>query len=809
MFTAKTPKDIEKYSIDDIAKLLPITEGLPSARVRLNLIKMLFTVLGYDLTPDLALALCAEPRAQLMIALAGGGKTTCTQIKVLVEKIIRNSKLHPDRKLSGDKVLCLVYNKHNVKPMEDTHRQMVSRLNIAGIKGLNIDPLINASTMHSFCDQIRKENVARIGLMGYKLLKDDEIIRLFEMIAGRVFKKRGVNVQVKVNGKDLAALYALAKESMVDVAELRENDKFTDVNLPIPVLEDIFTFYESMKVTKKSYDFTDLLCKVYKLLTENSEVLRNTQRFFDYVVADEIQDFTPIMMSLLQVLVSDGTPLVCIGDDDQSVYKFRGADIYNTLDFENKFDGGEVYLLSRNRRCAAAILDYARFVLEENTLRFEKDMIGVRPGGKIDFVPYNSIEGENISVVNDIKSLSEEERYDSVVCYRERESSILLSEMLEDAKIQFYTIGGHPAFSHELYRHIVSVLDLLESPMGEYNQLNLYKVLPVKKSDVFAAMNYDSKSGRFTKDITRKHFSKIDFGSAMGTRGFADAMEELTRLSTLIKNRPLSEFFPDVYKLLCRYFWKFQKSIKGLDPAIDDYVEKKVFKLFNVDTPYTFAYKSYSKRKDVCSKNQTSKSGITVSTFHSLKGLERKNCYIIDMDNSMFPNFSRIESRGYSTEVTTSLKECENRLYYVAVTRAKDYLKIYYAKNNPSKYVTDWLNGRTTPEEGVQKAYAQRDLSAQEMVEAMCSDFSNIPGYTFAEEPVVQKQSPVTADQANLKQMDFDAFDPFADDSFSTAVKSIADVDPFDVKQCATSEASSKLAGAASGSFMSSLIGNL
>lgn len=685
LFKTETPPDIDKYSVDEVYKLIQDPEGsnLPKPIKRLKIIQILFEILGYDLSPDLALALASEPNAQLIIATAGGGKTTGSQIKVVLEKLWRQSKR--GGKLSGDKVLSLVYNRHNVTQMKEKHAAIVSRIALSGIKGFDVDPNINAATMHSFCDQIRTMFVAKIGMLNYKLLDNNEAIKLMDTVKVSILNKfsiRGSNARAE----DLITLYNYYRESMIPVEKIDGLDQSVDVPLDTEVVIEIFKLYNTMKKMKKKYDFSDMLNSVYEYLKNNPDDLKQVQKYFDYIVADEVQDFTPIMMSLLQLFVSDGTPLLCIGDEDQGIYNFRGADIYNTLDFESKFNDGKVYSLSQNRRCAANILELAKKVISENDLRFDKQLLGIRPGGLVQYVSYNTVAGENIQVLDQLKKMSTDELYETIVCYREKNSSIMLAELLENEGVPFNVLSGFTPFSHPLFRDVIAVMDALESPLDRKCMLNLYKVLPITREQMQYAAGYNPKTKKFD-DVEQMPFWRLDYGSAYNRAGFGDCMELLKTISIGISKIPMKNYFNTLLSMICKYHWNFiRKSRENLE-VYDDYIESKVKTIFDVDYSYKEVYNRFSQRKDICRRNQEGRVGVTLSTFHSLKGLEYKNVIIMDMDDSIFPKFSMLENRDYTEMQKKALKECETRLYYVAVTRAKDNLYIYYNQDNPSRYV--------------------------------------------------------------------------------------------------------------------------
>lgn len=690
MLKTKTPDNINEMTINEVTRLVP-NDGnplVPAPANRMKVIRIIFQILGYDLSPDLAFALCAEPLAQLIIATAGGGKTTGAQINAILQKIWRKSSKNPAKKITGDKILCLVYNKHNVKPMEDKHKALVNRLRMSNISDLNIDDTINAATMHSFCDQIRKENVALMGLIGFHLQKDTEAEALMRIVSKKVQNKH--KNTSNVSETDLLALYNYAHESMLEVAQLEETDKFQDVKLPADIVEDIFIYYDKLKRAKRRYDYVDLLTKVYVLLRDNAEALKKTQRYFEYIIADEIQDFTPIMMSILQLFVSDGTPLMCIGDEDQGIYNFRGADIYNTLDFEQKFSGGEVYSLTRNRRCATEILDLAKGVISENKIRYHKLITGVRTGGRVDKIPYTSIEGEHLKLVSLLKKLEEEQLRNSVICYRDRNSSVMITELLAEEGIPFHVISGYGAYSHILYRDLISIFNALEAPFDKALSISLYKVLPIKKDKIFSVFGWDPAARRFKTD-TKQHFASYDYGDAMGIHGFPQAIAALKQLSDDIQAGTMDRIFPIVFNMLKKYHWNLLRRDRESVAIYDDFIEMRVDKIFNQHKPYSIVYQQLVTKMNRCNRNEKHGDGIAISTFHSLKGLEFDRSYIIDLDNDKFPNFNIIDNRPYSDKTKNSLKECETRLFYVAVTRARDELFLFYKEDNPSRYLYPYV----------------------------------------------------------------------------------------------------------------------
>ena len=338
-------------------------------------------------------------------------------------------------------------------------------------------------------------------------------------------------------------------------------------------------------------------------------------------------------------------------------------------------------------------------------LRFNKQLLGVKDGGSVSYIPYDSMNGQIVAVIKRLQKMSTEELEDTVVCYRNTANSALLTDLLEEHGIPFNILSGFKPFTHELYRHVFHILDLLEQPYDRDLMINLYKVLPCSRTQIYEVFDFNPQLYKFKGSDPHIHFSKYNYGSLYNYRDFGQIIEILTDLSDRISTAPLSEIFPTIFSLLQKYFWKYKKQTNE-DP-IDDIFEKRAINFFNVPETYSVFYRKYAKRKGIVNQNIDIHAGVTVSTFHSLKGLEFKNVIVICMDNDIFPNFPLIDSHAYAPEYAMQLKEAETRLWYVAITRAKDNLFVYYNSGNPSQYVQDALQ---------EKQYAKFDLACMKEI---------------------------------------------------------------------------------------------
>lgn len=685
-FQSKTPADIINYSEKDVIKLVKDTRNVgttPTARAAL--VKMLYSVLGFELSNDILLMLISEPTAKLCLAPAGGGKTTAANIQIILEKIF--FKGSDGGKLKGSRCLCLMYNKHNVEPFEKKHAKMVARISASPVRNFEVDSEVRATTLHAYANMWCNEFRVAADLIGCKFIQEYEALDIMKMAIKTMSKKHISLLDLSVDsGADtLYALYSYKAETLSSYEDLRLTDKFIDTGLDLEAVKDIFNLYDKVKKRKHVYEYVDMLSKFY-LILQNPEIRKNIQSYYDYVVADEVQDFTPLMFETLKLLVSDGTPLMCIGDEDQSIYGFRGANIYNALSFNETFKDAASYSLSYNRRCANLIVENARKVIEQNKLRFSKKILSVRDGGKIQLIPYNSIEGQILNVMSKIEKYDKDELQSTVICTRDKKSTMLLTQELADRDIPCYVTKGYHPYSHEIYRHVMDVLKILARPMDNYAQLNLYKALPIKRDELYNLLKYDPQKQEFHEDAERKHFARIDYGSFLTRKNFKEALDELIEISTLVKEKPMNTYFERIMALINRWFWITKKTYND-DKVMDEIFEKKVIQMYSV--PHTFEYVNQEilRKREKCRKNDARHRGVNISTFHSLKGLEFSNVFMLFLDNDIFPNFPLIDSRMYSNKLKQSLKESETRLCYVAMTRAKDNLYMYYSEANPSYYI--------------------------------------------------------------------------------------------------------------------------
>lgn len=755
--------NVDELSLEEILKVATSNERVASAELRYKLLDLMYRcIFKFDLEKDLILAILDASDKKLILAPAGAGKTTTVfGIGLILEKLCRKSRLRSStidgkqvpKKLDGDNVLCLVYNRHNVLDIKKRHSQLVSQVKLSGLGGLqDLNDNLCVSTMHSFCRKWLNDYKMACRINGFNLVEsDEEQSNLMFTAISKVLAKLNAGVNPKdVKMKDLMLLYGFQRESLLDYNDIMYNDIFIDLALPVEVIKKTFETYDAVKRTKRKYDFTDQLLIFDQLISgyfdiegepkESEGLLERLKMCYEYIATDEVQDFTPLMNKILKK-IAVGQTLVCIGDDDQSLYGFKGADPYSILKFKDRFPDSKVFLLKTNRRCPENIVNLSKFVIEGNELRFNKDIKSNKPTGSIEYKPFNDRRGQIISVIDEIKRMGDSDRQSTCICYRNSSSSADVTISLMESRIPFHILSGISPFDYGLFTTVLEVLRDLNTGTNKKLHLKLYKCLPISKNELNIALGYDASKKRFKESSFLLHLSKIDFGAKMQNQSFVQNLTWLLALSKNMENVSLKDYFPRLLKMIKTYYWDYLVEVTNKDKETDELFTKSILKYFSVDKTFSARFVEYEKDVNVLKSNDLKQKGVCVSTFHSLKGLEKDNVFIIDLKESTFPNTASIELSPYPEEVKQLKREGERRLFYVAVTRAKKRLTFYYDKVDPSVYITDLLFTYKLVE-SKKTVVESLSLNCDEKEKVDEYDFKIAPSSKFNKTEVVLSETP-------------------------------------------------------------------
>jgi DNA helicase-2/ATP-dependent DNA helicase PcrA len=705
-------ENIDELSVDDIIKMSTPNPLCAPAINRYKIVKILYDIFGYDLEKDLLLALLDESEKQLILAPAGGAKTSTVNAKIVIQKLCRKSRLR-EGKIKGNNILSLVYGNSNVKDIQERHSELIYKLKRSMIKGIdNLDDNLQVYTMHAFCGMWIREYSFQCDMNGFKLMDDDSKNSLMTSAVNSVIEDYEGKVKLEeVNINTLLGLYNYMRERMTGFDSIDGTDKFIDLRLDKDFIEECFGVYDRVKRRKKRYDHTDSLTVFNQLITGgfdtkikntngeevyttprlSEEVILRINNLYEYVTADEVQDLTPIMRETLRVLF-ENSPVTFIGDDDQSIFAFRGADSDIMLDFQKIFPDGKVFLLRTNRRCPENVVSLGSYVISKNKNRYEKIIKSKKPNGNIVLQGYSDRKGELISIMNQLEYMSEEERENTCICYRNKSSSNILVNQLLEREIHFNILSGVKPYSYGLFRAVMDILRALQIGVHKKMFYNLHKCLPINKKEMAMSLNLDPDTLIPTDKKDNILFEEINFNTKTYNNQFNNSLKYIRVISENIDKAPVNLYINDLIASIKDYYWDSVVRFQKLSIEEDIEFTESIRDFFNTSKTFPELYNEYERQLSIIQSDQKSKRGVSLSTFHSLKGLGFKNVIIMDLKESIFPNTVFIDSKDYPQEVKDNLKECETRLLYVAITRTIDNLTMYYDKIDPSIYISDILS---------------------------------------------------------------------------------------------------------------------
>ena len=714
VFKLDTPSNISEMSEEEILKLCSSFGNVKSVKTRAKIVKLIYKdILKFDLSKDLFYVLVDEPKECLVIAPAGGGKTTTMAVKAALVKAYRGTKFTNSGKVPGDRILSLVYTKDNVKDVIDRHTEVVSKLNALEIPALTLDYNLNCSTMHSFCYKwiIKEPNYrSKLDLIGCEMFDEVSQLATIDSIVAKICKKKEIELPRQFKASSFISLYNYMAETYSSLEDLANSNIFLDLGLPAEIVADLIKRYEKRKKLIRKVDQTDLLTYFIKLMNEHEDARIRIQEYYDYIIADEVQDFTPILKDILKAIVGEHTVLSCIGDDDQAIYGFRGADYRNALNFKEIFPSAKVLSLATNRRCPSNVLSMANSVIRLNKTRYDKVMTGIKGPGNISFNGYNDRIGQYMAIVSLLKTLGHEEMKKTIIASRENLFSLPLSILMYRANLDFYTTKGYGPFDYGLFNAITQVMSAITSGGSKRALVNLYRALPISKKEMCEALKYDPVKGEFLDGKSYVDFDKIDFEpSRLNNPKFVTIYKNLIRLHRNHEMMPCREYMPGLIQIIKKYYWDFLSKNSKMPLEITEFCEDFCLDVFNTSKTYKEKLAEVLQFKERISKNLENRNGVMLSAFHSMKGLEADNIILCDLAESIFPNFSGIDFRPYDEQTKQDLKEEETRLCYVALTRTKKNLWLFYSKHDPSYYISFLMDSSTHNAEQSASVYSEVD----------------------------------------------------------------------------------------------------
>ena len=541
--------------------------------------------------------------------------------------------------------------------------ELKERLNaVLGEEALNI----NASTFHSACVRILRQEIDRIGYgRDFTIYDSDDAQRLVKAVMSELeiseknFPPRSVLSEI-----------SFAKNRMIS-PEMMKNDAGGDFRKK--VIARIYAHYCSRLKDSNALDFDDILLLTVKIFEEFPDALEKFRNRYKYIMVDEYQDTNQVQFRLVSLLSAEHKNLCVVGDDDQSIYKFRGADITNILSFEKQFEGSKVIRLEQNYRSTQTILDAANSVISNNEGRKPKSLW--TKGAKGEKVYWYKACDENDEaqfVASEIlKHYKETGKYgNNAVLYRMNAQSNIIERSFIKSGIPYRVYGGMRFYDRKEIKDVTAYLSFLNNPN---DMLRLKRIINEPKRGIGDAtvtvleeISRDLKLSPLEVMRNSSDYPPLSKKSAV-LKAVAEIFDDLIEKADTI---PLDECLDEVLdktgymaylKSMGEEGTSRIENVDELHSTIASYVNEAEEPTLSGFLEEVALYTEADRDSGLDDK-------VTLMTIHSAKGLEYDNIYVVGMEEGIFPGFRSMDS-------LEELEE-ERRLAYVAITRAKKHLYI-------------------------------------------------------------------------------------------------------------------------------------
>ena len=577
------------------------------------------------------------------------------------------------------------------------------------------------STFHSSCVRILRRHIDFLGYdTSFSIYDTDDQKTLLKQILkamqldSKLFKERAVLSQI-----------SNAKNELITPEEFLLNNSGDYHDRKVG---EVYQEYQKRLKQNNALDFDDLIMKTVELFQNNPQVLEYYQERFRYIMVDEYQDTNTAQFRLIDLLAGKYKNLCVVGDDDQSIYKFRGANIGNILNFEQAFPGATVIKLEQNYRSTQNILDAANAVIRNNRGRKEKTLWTANgEGDKIRFKQFDQSYEEADFIVKDI--LAKGYPYeDCAVLYRTNAQSRLLEEKCIAYNVPYRLVGGVNFYQR---KEIKDVLAYLKTIANGRDDLAVSRIVNVPKRGIGA-----TSIGKVTIFASANGYSLYDamlrakvvpgLGKAAEKIGtFTDFIEEM-RGRMKQEDYTIKQLLEDVLEESgYRRELEAEGEVEGQSRLenVEELVNKAVAYWEKAEEPSLDEFlEEVALVADVDQLDQ-SEPRVTLMTLHSAKGLEFENVYLSGMEDGLFPSYMTIISDDRS-----DLEE-ERRLCYVGITRAKKHLTLTSARmrmvNGETRYCKVSRFVEEIPEELLETSRLEprrSGISAREKLEGLGAD---------------------------------------------------------------------------------------
>ena len=595
----------------------------------------------------------------LILAGAGSGKT-----RVLTHRI---AYLIEEKGVNPWNILAITFTNKAAEEM----RQRVDSLVGIGAESIWV------STFHSMCVRILRRYIDRLGYDNRFTIYDTDDQKT---LMKEVCRKTDIDTK-RFKERMLLSVISSAKNEMILPKEFELNAGGDFVQLKIA---KVYKEYEAQMRANNALDFDDLLVKTVQLLETQPDVRENYQERFRYIMVDEYQDTNTVQFRLVSLLAGKYRNLCVVGDDDQSIYKFRGANIRNILDFEKEFSDAKVIKLEQNYRSVGNVLEVANSVIRNNKGRKEKTLwTDNEKGEKIRLRQFDTAYDEAQFIAEDIKDeTAQGANYsDHAVLYRTNAQSRLLEEKFVAMNIPYKIVGGINFYSR---REIKDVLSYLKTIDNGKDDLAVRRIINVPKRGIgLTTINriqesaaargigfYDALSAPDLIPGIGRSASKLDSFAALieyfkgrsEESGVTDLLTEVIEKTGYTESLEADD--PEELEARVQNIDELVSKAAVYEESCSDRGERPTLSGFLEEVALVADIDSVAEDRDY----------VILMTLHSAKGLEFPHVYLAGMEDGLFPSYMSI-----SGDDPEELEE-ERRLCYVGVTRAEEKLTLTCAR---------------------------------------------------------------------------------------------------------------------------------
>ena len=594
----------------------------------------------------------------LILAGAGTGKT-----RVITHRIARMI----EQGIAPENILAMTFTNKAAREMQERVRKLLPRRDAEG----NDRQRPTICTFHSLCVRILRQHIEKLGYKKNFVIYDEA-----EQLAA--IKKILSHFSARGEKTDAAAILALLSR-FKNSAEGK--GAFTDPSVRA-MAEHVRTRYESALRACNAVDFDDLILLTLRLFVEFPDALEACRTRYRYVMVDEYQDTNASQFQLVHLLTEQHRNLCVVGDDDQSIYGWRGAEIANLLELERYFPEVKIVKLEQNYRSTTTILAAANAVIKNNTRRRTKKLWSQNgTGERITLHQFDNDETEARTIVEEIEYARMAGRVswrDQAVLFRTNGQARALEMALRQVNVRYHLIGGQSYFDRREVRDFLAFLKALVNPHDDVSLLRIANVPARGLSDVTMERLLAASQQRQCSVFAAMRHTDVQATFAAKTReslvAFLRLLDE-TRAGLAASKTPLSGWANGFLEEI-GYFAELRRAEKNVDTAENRVrgLKDLLSTLDSTSNPGTPEERLSLFLEEVTLDNDReekdeSTEAVTLITMHSCKGLEFPHVYIVGLEDGLLPH-TRSKEEGTLDE--------ERRLFYVALTRARRTLTLSY-----------------------------------------------------------------------------------------------------------------------------------